>query len=89
MSYQDNQLVLAAQHVAAGRLIVARQRALIAKMRAAGHRTLEHERTLTIFISTLTIFEDHEHALRSPRPRTIWNRMPSGAPGRDERRDHH
>ncbi len=64
MADKVSQLALAAQHVAAGKLIVARQLALIARLRAAGHTTLDHERTLATFINTLTIFEDHERELR-------------------------
>lgn len=68
MTYKDSQLAVATQHVAAGKRIVARQLDLIARMKAAGHPTSEHERTLRLFMDTLTIFEDHERELRLPRP---------------------
>lgn len=56
--------MMAARHVAAGRRIVARQRERIARLRMAGHPTLDHEQTLRIFESTLRIFEDHEREIR-------------------------
>ncbi len=64
MKDADTDLIRATHHVAAGKAIVARQRALIAKLKAAGHSTWEHERALTVFTSTLKIFEDHECELR-------------------------
>jgi hypothetical protein len=47
-----------------GRIIVARQRGLIARLRTLGCSTLDHERMLRIFESTLEIFLDHERTLR-------------------------
>jgi hypothetical protein len=58
---------LAARHVAEARLIVAQQYERIARLKARGSCTRDFERTLTVFIGTLQIFEDHECALREPR----------------------
>jgi hypothetical protein len=63
MVEEETALVQAVRHVAEGRRIVANQRARIAKLRALGHPTLNHEQTLSIFESTLRIFEDHARAL--------------------------
>jgi hypothetical protein len=57
-------LTLAARHVAEGRIIVARQRDRIARLKALGCSTLDHEQTLRIFQSTLEIFLDHQRTLR-------------------------
>jgi hypothetical protein len=61
---KETDLTLAARHVAEGRIIVARQRGLIARLRTLGCSTLDHKRMLRIFESTLEIFLDHERTLR-------------------------
>jgi hypothetical protein len=61
---KETDLTLAARHVAEGRIIVARQRERIARLRALGCWTLDHEQTLRTFESTLEIFLDHERTLR-------------------------
>jgi hypothetical protein len=61
---KETDLTLAARHVGEGRIIVARQRERIARLRALGCSTLDHEQTLRIFESTLEIFLDHERTLR-------------------------
>jgi hypothetical protein len=60
-----SELAVAARHVAQGRMIVARQRERIARLKAQGLSTLDHEQTLDVFVSTLQILEQHERALRS------------------------
>ena len=57
-------LALAASHVARGQIIVAGQQERIARLKALGCSTVGHEQTLTVFLSTLEIFEDHERTLR-------------------------
>jgi hypothetical protein len=61
---KETDLTLAARHVAEGRIIVARQRDRIARLRALGCLTLDHEQMLRTFESTLKIFLDHERTLR-------------------------
>jgi hypothetical protein len=63
----ESELATAARHVASGRLIVARQKARMAKLKAEGHATLDHEQTLQVFESTLRLFEDHERQLQGRR----------------------
>jgi hypothetical protein len=63
-THEESDLALAARHVAEGRRIVARQRERIARLRALGCSTLDHEQTLRIFESTLEIFLDHEQTIR-------------------------
>jgi hypothetical protein len=67
-------LSLAARHVAEGQMIVARQRDRIARLKALGCSTLDHEQTLRIFESTLEIFLDHEQTLREKKLTKIWHR---------------
>ena len=54
------ELAVAAQ----GRTIVAKQRALVDRMKVSGHQIEMHERTLSMFEMTLRSFEDHERVLR-------------------------
>jgi len=71
----ESNLELAARHIAEGRRIVKRQRARIARLKALGCPIQGAEHTLTVFLSTLAIFEDHERLLRergrqpTPSPR--------------------
>jgi hypothetical protein len=71
--YHQAELALAARHVAAARLIVAQQHERIARLRARGSCTRDFERTLSVFIGTLQIFEEHERALRELR--VFWPEM--------------
>jgi hypothetical protein len=64
----SSDLALAAQHVVRGKLLVAKQRTRIAKLRDAGASSRDAEHTLTVFISTLRVFEDHERHLRELLP---------------------
>ncbi len=50
---------MAAQRAAEARRIVDSQRDLIAKLSAAGLPTLDAERSLQVYISSLTLLEDH------------------------------
>jgi hypothetical protein len=70
-NHKEASLVLAAWHVARGRMIVARQRERIARLRAFGYSTLDAEQTLRVFASTLDIFVDHERWLRDDTPRAL------------------
>jgi hypothetical protein len=58
MAYDDERLIEAARHVANGKRIVARQRALVTRLRACGSSTLVAEQTLRTFLRSLAIFED-------------------------------
>jgi hypothetical protein len=60
---QEDALRVAARHVARGRRIVARQRALIAQLEEGGCSTVGGVRTLDLFERTLAIFEDHYVAI--------------------------
>jgi hypothetical protein len=60
----ESDLAMATRHVATGKQIIAKHRALIVKLKAAGASTLDAEYTLDVFLSTLRIFEDHERQLR-------------------------
>jgi hypothetical protein len=57
-------LALAASHVARGQIIVAGQQERIARLKALGCSTLDHEQTLNVFLGTLQIFVEHERTLR-------------------------
>ena len=68
MFHKSHQLELATRHVVRGREIVDRQRALIARLKAEGCSTRQHEDLLALFVRSLTIFEEHERELRSSLP---------------------
>jgi hypothetical protein len=65
MPDEENELKQATQHVAAAEQIVAQQRERIAKLKAGGHQTADHQRLLDLFIRTLEAFKDHERLLAS------------------------
>jgi hypothetical protein len=67
----ETELATAARHVAQGRIIVAQQRERVARLKARGSSTREHERTLDIFLSTLEILEEHERELRASAQKLI------------------
>lgn len=54
----ESKLAMAARHVAAGRKVVVRQRALVAKQKKTGRDTLDSETLLGQFERTLAIFEN-------------------------------
>ena len=64
MSIDHSDLELVVRHVAEERRIVARQRELITRLRAAGASTSGAEETLKVFESELAIFEERERNLR-------------------------
>src|SRR5262249_51859187 len=55
----EGKLAQVARHVTEGRLIVARQCALISKQKQGGFGTFDSERLLEQFERSLAIFEDH------------------------------
>ena len=60
----ETKLDQAARHVAEGKRIVARQRALIARRKEGGHDTTFAEDLLAQFERTLAVFEDDLLAIR-------------------------
>jgi len=65
----ETRLAQSARHVAEGKRIVARQRELVAKGKAAGHDTFNAERLLDQFERTLAIFEDDLRAIQAKQIR--------------------
>jgi hypothetical protein len=63
MPDEEMELERAAQHVAAGKRIVAQQHERIATLKAAGHPVEEHERLLKVFAHTLEALEAHHRLL--------------------------
>lgn len=61
---KESTLEMAVRHVAEGKRSVARQRKSIARLKAMGLPTLDHEHTLLAFEGTLQVFEDHEREIR-------------------------
>jgi hypothetical protein len=57
-------LTEAIRHVDEGQRIVARQRELVSALKANGHETAYHERTLQVFENTMRWLEHHERLLR-------------------------
>jgi protein-disulfide isomerase-like protein with CxxC motif len=64
MPRKTPKLILAVQRIAEARQIVTDQRALIEKLKAAGHPTLDAERALPMYLSALKHLEDHARRLR-------------------------
>jgi len=54
---QQDKLRVAARHVAAARHIVAKQRAIVARLENSGYAKVESIRALDLFEQTLAIFE--------------------------------
>ena len=69
MSDDDNDLAMAEHHVRQAQLIVARHRARIVRLEAAGAETLDARQTLEVFETNLRIFEGHRDYLKSQRGR--------------------
>ena len=57
--------LLAAFRVARAKRLVADQRVLIARLRAAGQPTLDAESSLQTYLSALTLLEAHAHRIRT------------------------
>lgn len=77
----DDRLPTAKRHVTDGRRIVAAQRALVARLKAAGHDTSAHEALLDRFERTQCIFEDDLEALKREYRRR--SQIPSALPELD------
>jgi hypothetical protein len=60
-------LVVAALHSAQAKRIVANQRDLIARLKAAGHPTSDAEQMLQTYLSMLEHLEAHQQKLRDQR----------------------
>jgi len=58
-------LIVAAHRAAEARRIVADQHALIGRLKASGHPTLDAERALQTYLSSLRHLEDHEDKVRT------------------------
>jgi hypothetical protein len=67
----ESDLAMAARHVAEGRRIVTQQRERIARLKADGHPTADHEQTLRVLESTLQILEDHERQIAERHARGL------------------
>jgi hypothetical protein len=67
----ESDLAMAARHVAEGRRIVAQQRERIARLKAGGHPTADHEQTLQVLESTLQILEDHQRQIAERHARGL------------------
>jgi hypothetical protein len=75
----ETKLAMAARHVAAGRKVVIRQRALVAKQKIAGRDTLDSETLLYQFERTLAIFESDLRRIEmesAGRAVTAYGRQP-------------
>jgi nicotinate-nucleotide pyrophosphorylase len=60
-----DRLIEAARHVSDGKRIVARQQALVTRLKACGSSTLVAEQTLQTFLRSLAIFEDDLRQLQT------------------------
>jgi hypothetical protein len=67
----ESDLAMAARHVAEGRRIVTQQRERIARLKADGHPTADHEQTLRVLEGTLQILEDHERQIAERHARGL------------------
>jgi len=67
MPRKQPKLILAAYRVAEARRIVARQRGLIAILKAKGESTVEEEGMLQVYLSSLQLLEDQEWKIRQER----------------------
>jgi hypothetical protein len=57
------QLIMATRQVAMGRRMVVRQRERLARLKAIGEGTLDHEHTLRVLEETLLALEEHARFL--------------------------
>jgi hypothetical protein len=60
----ETSLEMAVRHVAEARRIVVQQRERMASLKADGHSTVDHEKTLEVLETTLRIFEHDERSIR-------------------------
>jgi hypothetical protein len=63
MQMDESTLAIATRHVAEGERIVARQKLMIERLKAAGVSSLDAEQTLQVFETTLDIFKSHRDDL--------------------------
>ena len=61
---KKTKFIVAARRAGEARQMVANQHALIARLKASGHPTLDAERALRTYISALKHLEDHERRVR-------------------------
>jgi len=67
MPRKEAKLIVAAQHPAQARRIVANQRVLIATLKAKGEPTVDAEGVLEVYLSSHKLLEDHEWEIRKER----------------------
>jgi hypothetical protein len=67
MPRKEAKLIVAAQHAAQARRIVANQRVLIATLKAKGEPTVDAEGVLEVYLSSHKLLEDHEWEIRKER----------------------
>jgi hypothetical protein len=79
MAYREERLTQAARHVAEGKRIVARHRALIARLKVCGISTWQAEQTLETFLRSQAIFEHDLHELQKRGGGEVIGSQPSGA----------
>jgi hypothetical protein len=65
MAYDDERLIQAVRHVAEGKRIVARQRALVTRLKASGVSAFAAEEMLQTFLRSQAIFEDDLRGLQN------------------------
>ena len=70
MQRQNPKLVMAEHRLAEAGRIVARQRALVEKLKESKLPTLDAERSLQMYISSLTHLLAHERKLKENKPHT-------------------
>ena len=70
MPRKDPKGIVAGHRVAEARRIIADQHALIEKLRASKQATLDAERSLQVYASSLKHLEDHERRIRESKPQT-------------------
>jgi hypothetical protein len=63
MQMDESTLAIATRHVAEGERIVAIQKLMIERLKAAGVSSLDAEQTLQVFETTLDIFKSHRDDL--------------------------
>lgn len=78
----ENDLAAAAEQVAKAKRLIARQRELIARLKAQRRPIFEAEESLEVFLRTLDVFERHERELRNTMTRSpLESRRGSGKAG--------
>ena len=70
MPRKDPKGIVAGHRVAEARRIIADQHALIEKLRSSKQATLDAERSLQVYASSLKHLEDHERRIRESKPQS-------------------